>query len=158
MENENVKKLLELVVENPDLPIVCMVESEIVCDDCYTRWLAQIGRCEIGEYASYNERFWDDREEFKEEYYDRNEEILCSHFGYDPSKSPCMRNHLRYSREELKANDEAEKRLDAYLEEVAERSFVKCIIVDIDLPDDIQFGEVHDEPIVYEEENADADN
>jgi hypothetical protein len=152
MENENVKNLLELVVENPDLPIVCMVESEIVYDFDYSRWLAQIGYCVVGEFASYKDRFYCDREEFKEEYYDRNDEILCERFGYDPWKSPCTGARGKYSDQEIEKNSAAEKKLDAYLDEIAERSFVRCIIVNIDLPDDIQFGEVHDEPIVYEEE------
>lgn len=154
MENENVKNLLELVVENPDLPIICMVESEIVCDCDYSRWLAQIGGCMVGEFASYNDRFYCDREEFKEDYYYRNDYILCERFGYNPLKTEFMTScDCPYTVTELKANREAEKRLDAYLEEVAERSFVKCIIVNIDLPDDIRFGEVHDEPIVYEEDS-----
>ena len=152
MGNENVKNLLELVVENPDLPIICMVESEIVCDCDYSRWLAQIGGCMVGEFASYNDRFYCDREEFKEEYYDRNDYILCERFGYNQWKSPCNGARGKYSDQEIEENSAAEKKLDAYLEEVAKRSFVKCIIVYIDLPDDVQYEDVNDEPIVYEEE------
>ena len=39
MKNEQTKELLKIVAENPDLPIVCMVDSDIVCED-NGRWLA----------------------------------------------------------------------------------------------------------------------
>lgn len=149
--SENIKNLIELISKNPDLPIICMVDCEVVCDFDYGRWLAQIGNCEIGEFASYNDRFYCDREEFKEEYYDRNDDILCERFGYNPWKSPCNGAAGKYSEKEIEENSAAEKRLDAYLGDIADRSFVRCIIVYIDLPDDIQFGEVEDEPIVYTE-------
>ena len=156
--NKNIKNLLDLASENPDLPIICMVDCEVVCDFDYGRWLAQLGYSRIGEFASYNDRFYDDRELFKEEYYDRNDEILCERFGYSPWKSPYNGARGKYSDQEIEKNIAAEKKLDAYLDEVAEKSFVKCIILYIDLPDDIQFGEVDDEPIVYEEEeNAELD-
>lgn len=142
MEN-NIKKLLELITSNPDVPIICMVDYDIVGDDSYSRWMAEIGSCKLGEYAAYNEHFYADREEFKEDYYNRNDETLCNRFGYDPWKSPCngARNH--YSPQEIEANDAAEKRLDKYLDEVADRAFTRAIIVYIDTAD--SFKEFEDE-------------
>ena len=52
--NNNIKILLDLIKENPELPIICMVDSDIIGDD-YGRWMAQIGWSEVGEFASYNE-------------------------------------------------------------------------------------------------------
>ena len=44
-----IEKLLNLVRENPDLPIVPMVDGELVADtDGY--WMGKWGKCEIGEY------------------------------------------------------------------------------------------------------------
>lgn len=56
--NENVKKLLELIEENPDLPIVPMVDSEVVADDCCTYWMGHWGHCEVSEYLLGEERVW----------------------------------------------------------------------------------------------------
>lgn len=38
-EKENREKLFRLMRENPELPVVAMVDSEIVADDGYNRWL-----------------------------------------------------------------------------------------------------------------------
>ena len=85
--NDNIKRVLELINDNPDLPVVCMVDGDVVRDD-WGRWLAQIGWSDVGEYALYNERFYDDdREQFIEDYYNRNDAILDERFGYNPSMS-----------------------------------------------------------------------
>ncbi len=134
--NDNIKKLLELINENPELPIICMVDGNIVGED-YGRWMAQIGWSEIGEYASYNDRFYNDREEFVEDYYAHNDEILDDRFGYNPSVSyPYAQK--RYPKEDIEANKEAEARINKYLDEVADRAFTKAILVYIDTPDEIK--------------------
>lgn len=38
----------------------------------------------LGEFVLYNDRFIDDREEFKEQFYDYNDDELCKKFGYEP--------------------------------------------------------------------------
>ena len=134
--NDNIKELLELINENPELPIICMVDSEIVSED-YGRWMAQIGWSVIGEFATYNERFYDDREEFTEDYYSHNDEILDERFGYNPYMAyPDAQK--RYLKSDIEANKEAEARLDKYLDEVADRAFTKAILVYIDTPDEIE--------------------
>jgi len=61
----NTKELLKLIQENPDLPIVPMVDQEIVADDCCTWWLGKWGRCEKTKYYSGREyvHFYDDDQE-----------------------------------------------------------------------------------------------
>lgn len=56
--------IIKLIEENPDLPIVPMVDSEVVADDC-GYWLGKWGRCEVTEYYSGREyiHFRDDDEE-----------------------------------------------------------------------------------------------
>lgn len=49
-EKENREKLFQLMQENPELPVVAMVDSEIVADDGYNRWLGAWGCSYIGEY------------------------------------------------------------------------------------------------------------
>ena len=55
--SDYIKDLLELVKENPDLPVVPIVDQEIVCDDSYTWWLGSWGRCEKTKIYSGRERF-----------------------------------------------------------------------------------------------------
>lgn len=56
--------LVALVRENPDLPIVPMVDSEVVADD-YGYWMGKWGRCEVTEFylGRENVHFKDDDEE-----------------------------------------------------------------------------------------------
>ena len=42
--NNNIKQLMELMEKYPELPIVPMVYTEVVCDSDYcTRWISKIG-------------------------------------------------------------------------------------------------------------------
>lgn len=81
---ENIQKLICLAKEHPELPIIAMVDGEIVGDDSYSRWVGYFGSVELGEFVLYNDRFIDDREEFKEQFYDYNDDELCKKFGYEP--------------------------------------------------------------------------
>lgn len=58
----NIKDLLKLIQENPDLPIVPMVDQEIVADDNATWWLGKWGRCVKTKYYSGRDyiHFYDD--------------------------------------------------------------------------------------------------
>lgn len=132
-DRERNETLLRLVAENPDLPIVAMVDCDIVGDD-YGRWLASFGMCYVGEYALYEDRYYDDREEFKEAYYDYNDEPLCEKFGYNPRIGEYQFKIGECTREEYLVNCSAEKMMNDYLDKVAEERFTKAIIVNIDLP------------------------
>lgn len=73
----NTQEFIKLVQENPDLPIVPMVDAEIVCGDDYGWWLGSFGCCEITEYVCvemYGEdRFVarDDQDEIEEYFADK---------------------------------------------------------------------------------------
>ena len=64
------EELLKLVAENPDLPVVPMVDSEVCGGDEYGYWLGEFGRSEVGEYALFDDRYFTDREELEERYAD----------------------------------------------------------------------------------------
>lgn len=64
----NTQKFIKLVQENPELPVVPMVDYEVVAEDC-GYWLGNFGFCEVGEYTCYNDRFYDDKDSFIEDYY-----------------------------------------------------------------------------------------
>jgi hypothetical protein len=78
----NTQKLLQLVAENPDLPIVPMVYYDVVGDG-YNYWLGTFGSCYVGEYACYNDRYYEDRDELKEAYFGYNEEDFEGYFDDD---------------------------------------------------------------------------
>lgn len=56
MEKKSWEKLLRLITENPDLPIVPLVDGEIVTDEGYGRWLGAWGSCCIQEYLVSEDR------------------------------------------------------------------------------------------------------
>jgi hypothetical protein len=114
---ENIKDLIKLIQENPDLPVISMVEDEAVSGECgYT--VTSFGKAYIEEYALLGDRYYDDRESFKEDYYDWHDEELCEKFNYKP--------RLPLDNEE---NNQNSYLLEAYLDEVADKYFKKAIVV-----------------------------
>ena len=107
---------LELVKQNPDLPIVPMVDSEIVADDGYAWWLGSFGCASVGEYVCIkmygeNRFFTKDEQDEIEEYFADN---LADERDYD----------LHESEIEKLAHEQAEN-----------LPWVKAIIVYIKLPE-----------------------
>lgn len=135
---ENIQKLITLAADHPELPIIAMVDGEVVGDDSYSRWVGYFGSVELGEFVLYNDRFIDDREEFKEQFYDYNDDELCKKFGYEPCINEYSFKTGHYTQEQYNENEENGKKLEKYLDEVAEKAFEKVIIVNIDTPNDIE--------------------
>lgn len=131
--------LFELMQQNPELPVVPMVDGDI-CEDYGCYWLGSFGEAEVREVVSYHERFYDDRDSFKEAFYDYHSEELTASFNYDPGI--CIANPGKYTAEEIAANEEANKRLEEYLESVADQYMIKAIVVYIGLPDTTLFKEI----------------
>lgn len=132
----NSQELIKLISENPSLPVIPMVDYEVVSDDGCARWLGSFGRSYIGEYALFDEkeRYYEDREEFKEDYYDYYCDELCEKFKYESCIT--FANDDRFVDEQVAKNKENEKRLNKYLDEIADKYFRKAIIVYIDVPDE----------------------
>ena len=135
---ENIQKLICLAKEHPELPIIAMEDGENVGDDSYSRWVGYFGSVELGEFVLYNDRFIDDREEFKNQFYDYNDDELCEKFKYKPGINEYTLKNRHCTREQYEENKESEKQLEAYLDEVAKRAFKAAIIVNIDLPNDVE--------------------
>ncbi|WP_195985345.1 hypothetical protein [Clostridium sp. D33t1_170424_F3] len=108
---KNTAELLKLVQENPELPIVPMVDSEIVADDGYNRWLGSWGSSYIGFYLVGEEKV-----HFRED--DDFEEI----------ENALTDGAINYEEFEAMTDAEAEA---AY----ASLPWIKAIIVNIDLPE-----------------------
>ena len=66
--NEKTEELIDLVKENPNLPIIPMVYGNI-CEGDYTYYLGSFGNCHVDKYVIKNDRvwFWDEREELVED-------------------------------------------------------------------------------------------
>ena len=107
-EKQNREELFKLMQENPELPVVPMVDYEIIGED-YGRWLGAWGSSYIGEYLVGEEEvyFRDDNDPSEVE------RLICERQG-----------------EEIFTllNDEEAK------ETYAEMPWIKAIIVNIDLP------------------------
>jgi len=56
MENY-IDMFLRLIKENPGLPIVPVVDGDVVGDDSYQWWIAEWGRSEVDEYYIGREKF-----------------------------------------------------------------------------------------------------
>lgn len=106
-QKEKLEELFQLIKDNTDLPILPMVDSEIVADDGCSRWTASWGSAYVGEYIIGNERIW-----FKNE--DDAEEVL----------NDCVGGIDFYEMEEEKVHEEYEK-----------LPWIKAIIVNIDVPE-----------------------
>lgn len=63
------EELLKLVAENPDLPVVPLVDYEVVGDDSGC-WIGSFGHSEVGEYALFGDRYFTDRDDLEEVYAD----------------------------------------------------------------------------------------
>ena len=53
--NENIKEILKLIDEHPDLPVVPMVGQDIVAD-CTGEWVANFGKAEVKKMCIYGEK------------------------------------------------------------------------------------------------------
>lgn len=110
LTNPKLAALLELMKAKPHLPVVAMVDSEIVADDGYGRWLGSWGCAYEDTYYKGEERVY---------FYDEDdpnaiEEVLAEVKGWDWYES---------------ATDE--EVLAAY----RALPWIKCIVVNIDLPE-----------------------
>lgn len=52
--NDNIKDLLRLMEEHPDLPVIPMVGQDIVAD-CTGEWVAHFGKVEVKKMCIYGE-------------------------------------------------------------------------------------------------------
>lgn len=103
-----VEKFLRTVHENPGLPVYCWVDYEVVAGDEFGRWLGEIGGCRVSDVAIYNDKWYEDREELAEAYFDQHDD---EYEGWD------------------------DKKIDADIIERTNHLWHKVILVNVDLPD-----------------------
>ena len=135
------KELLRLIQENPDLPVVALVNGEVCGDDC-GYWLGIAGSASVELVGLLGERYYTDFEEFMEVYYDRHSDELCTKFNYEPRCCAVAVERGDYTEEQFAANCLAEEQLDLYLRDIAKQYMRRAIVVYIDLPKDNVIPEV----------------
>ena len=109
-EQKNREELFKLMQENPELPVVPMVDGEIPGDDC-GRWLGAWGSAHIDEYLLTHNQEW-------------------MVFKSDDDVFDVLERHL--SDEEFEKLPESEAECRKYYEALP---WTKAILVNIDLPD-----------------------
>lgn len=108
-ERNNRNEFFKLMQENPDLPVIPMVDYEIVCGD-YGRWLGSWGSSYIGQYLLGEDRVYFREDDDPSEV----EHVLLEKYG-----------------ENYYLNMTVVQEAEAY----ADLPWKKAIIVDIDLPE-----------------------
>lgn len=103
--SKNLRELFTLISENPDLPILPWVDSDIVSDDGYMRWQGSWGSSHIVEYIMV-EMYNDYPEMIEKDDTERYENYLYDH---------------GFSEEEIQ-------------EHIKNIDWIKAIAVNIDLP------------------------
>lgn len=106
---KNTDELLELIKQNPDLPVIPFVDP-ILCCDLDRRWKGSLGKARITEYTAYGEDiyFRDRLEDFKQE--------LRVQFSWDSGYD----------------DEIVEEQVQQYLDNLV---WHKAIILDIDMPE-----------------------
>lgn len=112
------QKLVELVKEYPDLPIVAMVDGEIV-EDPGMMWMGSITNALIADVGLVGNRYYDDRDDFKDAYYEKYMETF----------------------EEKPTSAEEEDEIEAYLDMKADEYMRKAIVIYVHEPDSKIFKE-----------------
>ena len=70
-------EIIKLIEENPDLPVIPMVDNEGVADDCGC-WQGKCGRCEFTEYYKGRECIY-----FRDDEENALSDMDGCKFGYD---------------------------------------------------------------------------
>lgn len=76
MNNKKTKKFIDLIKENPMLPVVPFINYEVCADDDSTYRMGNFGDCSVEEYATYDGRYYTDKDELKEQYFNNNEDLF----------------------------------------------------------------------------------
>lgn len=129
------QEFVKLVAENPDLPIIALVNGE-VCGDYCGYWLGHCDSASVELVGCIGERYYTDFEEFMEVYYDRHSEELCEKFNYNPRCCTVAVERGEYNQDQFAANCIAEEQLNNYLKEVANKYMTRAIVMYVDPPKD----------------------
>ena len=110
--NPYIKNLINLISENLTLPVITMVESEIVAD-CDGRWLSSIGEARVDEY------------------YQKDEDLYFKSKDLEDLKENFIENAIQENEGNTFNSEEFRICVNNYMESI---EWTKAIVVNIDLP------------------------
>lgn len=128
----NREELARLILENPELPVLCMVEFEIVAGDECLRWAASLGECKIREYI-YHEDGMSESVIFWRE----DEEKLVDMFAEDAEDHPELYPLGADPRTETARAAAYENARMLAKVKVRNLPWKRAIVVNIDLPEEL---------------------
>lgn len=126
------QEIIKLIVENPELPVYAMVDGE-VCGDSTLMWLGSFTKALVTEIGIVGDRFYDDRDDFKDAYYDKHDEELDKKFNY---------NACLAITGDPAANANG-ARLEEYLDKIADEHMIKAVVVYVREPNWNAFKEAN---------------
>ena len=118
-ENKNVKELLKLAAENPSLPIVAMVQYEVVADDSFSYWLGEIEAVDVEELWVSDGRTWT-REDAEDE-----SSFIIDEYAPDDVVA------------QIERLPDEKQREQAAMEWINGLPWAKCIVIFIGTPDEL---------------------
>ena len=128
------RELAKIMSENPELPVVALVNGEICWDDS-SYWMAGFSAVSIENVGLIGDRWYDDFDSFTEAYYDKYSTELCKMFEYNPRCCTASVQRGEFTDEQFEINCLAEAQLEEYLREKANEYMKRCIVVYVDVPD-----------------------
>lgn len=121
-QTENLIELFNLIRKRPDLPIVAMVDSDIVADDGYCFWMGEWGRCEIDKYIAH--------ESYGVIFYEQGRPDIVDIFE----------KFFDYGKCGIDEESPDEQALPLMKEKIDTLDWTEAIIVHIDLPETLLMG------------------
>lgn len=116
-QTENLIELFTLIRKHPDLPIVAMVDSEVVADDGYGYWMGSWGNCLVDKYVIH--------EDYGVIFYDQGQ----------PDTVDIFERYFDYAECGIDEEMPDEEALPLMKEKIDTLDWVEAIIVQIQLPD-----------------------
>lgn len=125
--DKNSQRLFDLMKENPDLPVIPLIQGDIVCDDDLS--IGNLGASQISDYAVVNGELCLDKREYVDAKFKENIHDLCESFNYNPDINRYTFAKGRYTKEQYESNLESRKKINEHLEKLAEQEMKKVIFV-----------------------------
>lgn len=116
-QRKNLKKLIKAMEKHPELPVVAMVDSDIVADDGYCWWLGKFGEVEIDKYISH--------EDYGVMFYENGK----------PDLTDIFEKYFDYAECGIDEEMSDKKAFKLMREKVDSLDWIEAIIIHIDLPD-----------------------
>lgn len=116
-QTENLKELFDLIRKHPDLPIVAVVDSEVVAEEGYAYWLGSWGSCIVDKYIIH--------EDYGVIFYDQGK----------PDTVDIFEKYFDYAECGIDEEMPDEEALPLMKEKIDTLDWLEAIIVYIQLPD-----------------------